>query len=195
MSTKLAASLLPNRAPCLPPSGKVKVPEFFWADDKEWQEAQDTLAYLFVRYDSAWERVRQLARQTRDNLDPLFAYFDEFTARVCPDCRAVCCREARVAFDFKDLLFIHALDLTPPPHQLRRHHREPCRYLGPEGCRLPRILRPFICTWFYCAPMLELFRQQPARVQRDLSFRMALVQRNRVLLEDEFIWVVTPEPT
>lgn len=166
-------------------------PDFFWAAEAEWREAHWTLDQLFQKYAPALGRVRESARQARENLEQHFPLFDRFAAQLCPDCVAACCLHARVAYDFTDLVFMHALSLTPPPHQLRRHDREHCRYLGDKGCALPRILRPFICTWYYCAPMLELFRQEPPRDQRRYSAMMSEAQRCRRMMEEEFIRVVT----
>jgi hypothetical protein len=162
--------------------------------DSEWREAHETLAYLFKRRGAALDTVRYLARQIRQELQPLFELFDRLAPMCCPGCETVCCLVARVEFDFKDLLLLHALDLTPPPHQLHRHEDEHCRYLGPHGCGLPRLMRPFVCTWYFCAPMLELYRREPPRTQRFLSARMSAAQGNRREMETEFIRVVLSEP-
>ena len=170
-----------------PRSVSPNVPGFFWADQDDWHEAHQCLDMLFEKHGSGLDVVRDEAGRAGDKLQQLFPLFDDFCARVCPRCRAVCCLEARVAYDFKDILFLHALGLPPPPHQLRRHDGEHCRYFEPEGCRLERILRPFICTWYYCAPMIDLFRGLPARQQRRMSGLMMEVQEHRRRMEDEFI--------
>jgi len=162
-----------------------------WALASEWREVHRTLDYLFERHGPALDDVRNLARQIEAGLQPLFELFDRMAAVCCPGCRTVCCFVARVEFDFKDLLLFHALDLTPPPHQLRRLNDEHCRYLGPDGCALPRLMRPFICTWYYCAPMLKLFREEPPRAQRFYTQRMTAMQEARRRMEAEFIRVVT----
>jgi len=167
-----------------------RIPTFFWADDNEWREAHQTLALLFRKHGRSLDHVRETALKIRVCLEELFPLFDELTARTCPDCRAVCCQLARVEYDFKDLLFMHALKLTPPPHQLRRHDREHCRYLTSEGCCLARIIRPFVCTWYFCAPMLNLYRELPPRDQRHYSGLMAEIQQGRRDMEDGFIRMV-----
>nr|WP_319775871.1 hypothetical protein [uncultured Sphaerochaeta sp.] len=160
-----------------------------WADEEDWREAHRTLEQLFRIHDASLDRVREKAGLLRENLTSLFPMFDRFAEQVCPACQAPCCRAARVAYDFKDLLFLHAAGFDPPPHQLRRNDEEHCRYLGDSGCLLPRVLRPFICTWYYCAPMLELFRAMPPKKQRWASERMQTVQLGRVAMETEFIRV------
>ncbi|MEW6264046.1 MAG: hypothetical protein AB1641_13300 [Thermodesulfobacteriota bacterium] len=175
------------------PDGQV-VFDLFWADQEEWNEANRTLARLFDIHGSGLEKVRRLARRAEDSLLPVFDLMDEFSAQVCPACAAVCCQAASCAFEFTDLLFLHALSLAWPPHQLRRSDQEPCRYLGPVGCLLERPRRPFICTWYYCAPMLELYRQQPPRLQRTMSARLKEAQRLRMEMEKEFISLVVAGP-
>ena len=170
------------------------IPPVFWAGEDEWREVHQSLGLLFRRYGPAMNPVREAARAVEDGLLSLFPLFDEFCVVVCPVCKVVCCLEARVAFDFRDLLLLHALGLEIPPHQLRRHDNEHCRYLGPEGCNLDRIRRPFVCTWYYCAPMLELFRLLPPREQRRRSAQMAEIQQWRKAMEEGFIRVVTEGP-
>ena len=169
-------------------------PGFFWGEDSRWREAHQTLDLLFARYDGELARVRTLARRAEEGLNVLFPMFDRFGEQVCPECTTVCCYEARVAFDFRDLLFIHALGLDPPPHQLRRNDQEHCRYLSRAGCRLARISRPFVCTWYYCAPMLELFYRMPSRTQRRMSAVMSGVQLDRKKMEKEFIDLLISGP-
>jgi len=168
-------------------------PPVAWGLDSEWREAHETLAYLFKRRGAALDGVRFKARQIREGLRPLFDLFDRLAPLCCPGCETVCCWVARVEFDFKDLLLFHALDLVPPPHQLRRHEDEHCRYLERQGCGLPRLMRPFVCTWYFCASMLELYRKEPPRTQRFFSARMSAVQEARQEMEAEFIRVVTSE--
>ncbi len=174
-------------------SPKDAVPGISWVIEKAWCEAHQTLGLLFKRYALALDPVKEAARRAEHNMNLLSPVFDDFSARVCPDCTAPCCRKARVGYDFKDLLLMHALDLTPPPHQLQRDDSEPCRYLGPTGCLLPRIIRPFICTWYYCAPMLELLREMPPKRQRHLSALMTGIQTERNYIEEVVIRVVTED--
>ena len=173
---------------------KKTAPGISWIRDEDWQEAHQTLDLLFERYARVLEPAKEAARRIHDRLDRLSPVFDDFSARVCPECTAPCCRKARVGYDFKDLLLIHALDLTPPPHQLQRDDCEPCRYLGPAGCRLPRIIRPFICTWYYCAPMLDLLHELPPKRQRSVSALMTDIQKERNYIEEVFIRAVTEGP-
>ena len=164
-----------------------------WATDETWREAHQTLDFLFGSYGSRMDPVREAARTAGQNLEILFPVFDRISGLVCPTCTKVCCLEARIAFDFRDILFIHALGLDIPPYQLRRSDEESCRYLGVTGCRLPRISRPFICTWYYCAPMLEHYYQFHAKEQRRLTRAMTGAQTCRKIMEECFIMIQTTD--
>ena len=161
-----------------------------WSIQTQWEEANATLDYLFELHGPLLDEVRKNAGLARSNLEAIFPVMERYAQLVCPSCRAVCCLVARVAYDFRDLLFIHALNLTPPPHQLRRNDDEHCRYLTEVGCSLPRLVRPFVCNWYYCAPMLELFYQSPTRAQRRLSSLMSGAQLYRSQMEDQFCQLV-----
>jgi hypothetical protein len=105
--------------------------------------------------------ARRQADAIVHGLDRLADLFDQLAAATCAVCQDPCCRHAKVWFDFRDLLFLHLHGVPLPPHQLRRHLQDPCRYLGRRGCRLPRGSRPWICTWYIC-PL------QRAAIERDI---------------------------
>jgi hypothetical protein len=158
-----------------------------WADPPQWREANDTLAGLFARRGPDLDPVRRAAGRARSILEVLSDRFDRWTAVVCPSCRTICCQHARVAYGFRDLVFLHALNLCPPPLQLRDHDDAVCRYLGPQGCDIERIRRPFVCTWYYCGPMLDLYYDLRPREQRRLSGLMTDAQKYLGEMEDLFI--------
>ena len=165
---------------------------FFWAEEDDWRQAHNCLKLLFDQYGSALDPVREAALEVRTNLREHFVFFDRYGVAVCPGCREACCRHARAAFDFKDLLFMHSLGLSIPPHQTRRREDETCRYLDVHGCRLERIERPFICTWYYCAPLLDLLRHLPAETRQNLDHGMAAAKQARQRMEEVFIRTVSP---
>jgi hypothetical protein len=165
------------------------VSSLFWADEASWDEVHTCLKRLGQTYGAELGIMRGAAFGMAMRLNLIFPVFDLFCEQVCVDCSGPCCLNALVAFDFADLLLMHALSLEIPPHQIRRHDNEHCRYLGPAGCTLERIRRPFVCTWYYCAPMLELLRERPAREQRRLTGLMSEAQAFRRTMENEFIRV------
>ena len=59
-----------------------------------------------------------------------------------------------------DLIFLHLTRQQVHPHQPRPAPGRACAYLTPKGCRLPRLSRPWLCTWYICpAQTLRLSRE------------------------------------
>ena len=121
-----------------------------WSTEILWQEAQAALGHSLGRNGLRLAPARRHAEAIAHNLDRLADLFDQLAPVTCEICRDPCCRHAKVWLDYKDLLFLHLNRETLPPHQLRRRLHDPCRYLGRQGCGLPRRSRPWICTWYIC---------------------------------------------
>jgi hypothetical protein len=124
-------------------------------------------------------------------LDDLFEQLAAATCAVCPD---PCCRHAKVWLDFQDLLFIHLHGETLPPHQLRRNLHEPCRFLGLNGCTLPRSSRPWICTWYICPTQRQtLVRDVPGGMAQ-ISAMLSRVKFLRKEMERRFLTALGMTP-
>jgi hypothetical protein len=144
-----------------------------WPTNRLWAEAQAALRHSLALSEARLVPVRRPAAAIAHGLDRLADLFDQLASTTCAVCQDPCCRHAKVWFDFKDLLFLHLHGEILPPHQLRRNPHEPCRYLGRRGCRLPRLSRPWICTWYVCP------RQRQA-IERDIPGGWAQTDRLRV---------------
>lgn len=131
----------------LPGVGATGVP---WPTEALWQEAQAAFRHSLGRNEARLAPAYRHAEAVAHNLDCLADLFDQLAPTTCEICRDPCCGRAKVWLDFKDLLLIHLHGESLPPRQLRRNLREPCRYLGRQGCRLPHRSRPWICTWYIC---------------------------------------------
>ena len=88
-------------------------------------------------------------------------------AATCPWCPLLCCQVATVWFDRCDLVLSRLMGLPAPPGQPRPDPNHPCGYLGPRGCRLPRLHRPWICTRYLCATQRLRLR---GNLRRDKAF-------------------------
>ena len=121
-----------------------------WSTDRLWAEAQAALRSSLAQNKARLAPARRHAGAIAHYLDCLADLFDQLAPSTCEVCRDPCCGHAKVWLNFQDLLFIQLLGVTPPPHQLRRNLYEPCRFLGPQGCLLPYLSRPWICTWYFC---------------------------------------------
>lgn len=157
-----------------------------WHTAGQWREINDAFAYLKRRYGAELDRARSLAAALQICLTSLFPLMDELNRCTCPLCMKPCCRTAVVWFDFRDLLFLHLSGNLPPMSQPLYPDAGLCRFLDPQGCRLPRLLRPWICTWYLCPPQTAMLRDRC----RCLDDELSEIKRLRSAMEDEFISVI-----
>ncbi len=80
-------------------------------------------------------------------LDPVIEYF---TSKVCPYCGTVCCRQKFALPNKEDMITFWALDIDIPNYDFKKDINSSCQFLSHTGCNLPRLYRPFRCTWYFC---------------------------------------------
>lgn len=121
-----------------------------WPTETLWAEAQATLRHSLAMNAARLAPARRLAAAIAHHRACLAALFDAVAEITCAVCTTPCCQHAKVWLDFTDLLFLHLNRVPLPPRQLRGDLNAPCRFLGPQGCRLPHQTRPWICDWYIC---------------------------------------------
>ncbi|MCB2188574.1 MAG: hypothetical protein KQJ78_19305 [Deltaproteobacteria bacterium] len=161
-----------------------------WAGPEAWARVWRNLQAELGACGPGRARLAALADEAARALAATFPLLDRLTPATCPVCREVCCQKARVVATSRDLLFFAAAGLPPPPAQLRDRLSQPCRHLGPTGCRLPRLSRPFLCNWWLCPALGQLLRGEPEHQRR--GFRQGLVTANRALLTLEQVFTARP---
>ncbi|MCK5783741.1 MAG: hypothetical protein KAH06_04800 [Desulfobacterales bacterium] len=161
-----------------------------WCNDQLWQAANSTMAYLACRYRHSLYQVKE----TAGHINSLLVFIDEpldwLSRETCAQCTAPCCLVADVSYDFKDLLFIHMADQAIPPGQPRRMTGEICRNLGREGCLIPRLQRPWICTWYICAVQKNYLTGRHEILRKHLLSVIAEISMLRKQMETLFIATV-----
>jgi len=133
---------------------------------REWRDLNAGLEAWFRGRQEIWSQAHRLAEGILDLIRWLDPFFERYESESYPRCAEPCCTARRVFFDRADLLFFHALPTAVPAGQTRALENEPCRYLTPEGCALPRLARPHVCNWFLCHLQYECFTREPAKIQR-----------------------------
>ncbi len=116
---------------------------------------------------SAAEKQRMLLNE----VSPLI---EEYTSAVCPDCRDVCCKQRHGMMNDLDRRYAAALGEAVPAYEPGRSLDGPCQFMGNGGCSIPRWLRPWRCTSYFCDPLLAAMAQGPQRKSRRIS---ALIQQ------------------
>jgi hypothetical protein len=170
-------------------SGCAKVepfPAIPWNTPALWQAANAGLDRSMAHHRHRLTACLRMADHLRGQLQSIFPLMDALCQGTCPECREICCRHAWVWADFKDLLFLKLAGIPVPGRQLLGRRGEHCRYAGSKGCRLDRLQRPFVCTWYFCPAQTRLLRGQPAEHAR-LSAALKQIKDGRRRMEAQFI--------
>lgn len=112
---------------------------------------------------------REIAEQFKRLLIESAPIIEEYTAKLCPACTDVCCKQKHGILRENDILYLRALGETVSSRDEARPPEGPCELMGPQGCVQPRWLRPFKCTWYFCEPLLNALHEGPPRKARQLS--------------------------
>ena len=162
-----------------------------WASPGSWKAANQAVDYHLQRYRFDLKHTAIVAQEIKFGLNSIFSILDELCSHSCPWCPEPCCLNAIVWFDFKDLLYLHINKLPISPAQPKVNLSTPCKYLGPNGCRLPRIARPWICTWYLCPTQTANLRNAHQDYHNVLKQNFAQIKSGRKLLENEFIRIIS----
>lgn len=160
-----------------------------WGRPEAWREAQTSLDYLLERRAGDLNSCRRLARRLEGLYSDLQRRLEALGSLTCRHCAAPCCRRAFVWFDFADLLFLHLRRHPLPLHQPRRPASGPCAFLAEGGCRLPRMSRPWVCTWYLCPDQMRCLRAGAGPGDHRLLILREAAAVCRGRLEDAFVAV------
>lgn len=168
----------------LPRTAKTRIP---WSSPALWKAVQDAFRSSLDQHSNRLGPARQHAAAIAHQLYLLSDWFDHLAETTCRVCSDPCCRHAKVWLGFQDLLFVHLHGAFLPPQQLRQDLREPCRYLGYEGCLLPRDSRPWICTWYVCPLQHQSLARDVPFGRTLIAAALARVKARREAMEAAFI--------
>ena len=162
-----------------------------WGSKVKWQIVNGDLEYLIHRHHDALDKAMKLARDLETRLASIYPLLNDLCRATCPWCPDPCCLTADVWIDFKDLLFLHLAGHSIPVKQLRSNSSNVCRCWGPKGCALPRMARPWICTWYLCPTQQTILRRKSHHIRDKFSRLIRAVKVFREEMENEFIRVVS----
>ena len=112
------------------------------------------------------------AKQLQQLLMESSSLIEDYTRDICPHCDDVCCRQKHGAYRERDIIYLNAIGAFPPPFDHNRPPESSCEFLGHDGCIHPRWMRPFKCTWYFCAPIIKAMQERPGRSTRELTALM-----------------------
>jgi len=162
-----------------------------WGSKVKWKIVNRDLDYLIYRHYDVLKDAVMLARDLQVRMVSIFSLLDDLCWVTCPWCPEPCCLAARAWIDFKDLLFLHLAGHPVPPEQLLSDFKESCRYWSPRGCMLPRISRPWVCTWHLCPTQKVNLRRKAPSVQEKMRHAVQRITAGRKVMETEFIRIVS----
>ena len=166
-------------------------PAIPWISATAWSEANGAIQDLYTRHHPSLGPVGKTVRDLKACLESTFPVLDSLCVQTCPECRAPCCHVATVWFDFKDLIFIHLAGLALPIAQLIRKPGEPCRCSGASGCSLPRLSRPWICSWYLCPSQKVLLAEMPGNSLDRFEKKVLEIKHLRNRMEAGFIRITS----
>ncbi len=157
-----------------PPDDSIRIPGapvtghgIPWARSDLWAEANGSLAG-HIRLNARQMASAMAAAETvRRHLNETAQIMAHLCRRTCIHCPDPCCLRASPWFDLKDLLSLHLTNQPVPTRQTIHCIRDTCCYLGPCGCTLPRLSRPWVCVWYLCPSQKARLRSgSPGRWDR-----------------------------
>lgn len=164
----------------------------FWIDPQLWREANLSPSRLLRMWSAELEPARTVALRMEALLEEVIPIMEALCDETCPVCSDPCCVRASVRFNLADLLFLHLTGQAVPLAQAGPEERGACRYLGAEGCLLPRLSRPWTCRRYLCPQQKRLLRHYPPSGQRRFELALERIRGLRRDLENVFIQAVTP---
>ncbi|MFC1883727.1 hypothetical protein ACFL2O_03055 [Thermodesulfobacteriota bacterium] len=109
-----------------------------------------------------------------------------YVSKVCSKCINPCCRRVGYLYSDKDILFLR-LSGKNPVRKIRGHRRKGCIFLGPEGCLLDALSRPFICHRYICPELEKTIKEDNPEILYALEDRFKLVDEMRGRMWSEYL--------
>ncbi len=153
-----------------------------WIHGYEWSQVLLSMSRSIAAMGAKQEPLRKTAEQITMVYRRIDRDIENLCQKSCSTYLAVCCLHATVWFDLPDLLYFYLSNGTFPDRQIYRRTDGSCCRLSPSGCNLPRLQRPFICTWYICAGQKELI--EPGM---DIVARVNTIKDLRKRLEQQYI--------
>ena len=147
----------------------------------------DSIPLIFSEQRAAFEGVRRAAVEAGKIIEAISPLIEFQTARICPDCSSVCCINRHSRFDRSDVIFMAALGEDIPAGDPGIADTDVCRFLGMRGCVRKRSQRPYRCTWFFCAALMDQIMQQASATEyRKFIEMLRNITQNRTTMMNDF---------
>jgi len=157
-----------------------------WQSQPVWDQIE-LFFHKSCRNASSLAEAEYHAAEISRKLQVADSFFQNLCEQTCTSCSDPCCARATIWYDFTDLLFLYLHTKTLPSRQIIRKKDQGCSQLTVNGCRLDRLRRPFICTWYLCPEQTGKIATFNTTIQHDLSALLLQIKEDRKLMELAFI--------
>ena len=162
-----------------------------WRSVSDWKAANNSIDFHLYQFHQDLKPAIQIARVIFDRLESISDSLDVLGRITCSRCPEICCLSASPWYDMRDLVYLHLNQLPIPLSQTISGIGETCCYISHGGCRLPRSIRPWICTWYLCPTQTAKLRNGHQEKRKLINRAMAQIKFERNVLENEFIRIVS----
>ncbi len=164
----------------------MKLPELIFGNEKAYLHTQKRVAKFFRDHENDLINVVNEAVKIKKTYTCLEFFCHDYTGPICSECLEPCCVNRHGFPDFEDLVIFQAMGIKAPCFDCDVVDTEPCQFLGPEGCILPRYQRSYRCTWYFCDYCMDEF--QHAKEKEFIRFQalMAKLSRRRIVFLEQF---------
>jgi hypothetical protein len=153
----------------------------------QWRETNCALSRLLATHRRILQKAAALAVEIGSGIDDLTPAMADLCHRTCRHCPEPCCITHTVFFDFRDLLFFHLLEGPIPDRQAATDSREPCPFLGCQGCRLPSRIRPWMCIQYLCPAQRGVLDKRGRKAVAVLQAKIDRIGSRRIRMEAEVV--------
>ena len=107
-----------------------------------------------------------------------------YVQRVCSRCKAPCCARVHYLYTEKDILYLR-LSGVKQRWRGKGFMKKGCWFLGPKGCSLDPLSRPFICHSYICPDLEAAIRETAPELMDELreTFRIVGLLRGQMWAE------------
>ena len=158
-----------------------------WIHPADWKEMLQFTSSICEGLGESEVEVMQHINDIVEVYEDLEASLNLLCGATCPACEDVCCTKATVWYDQRDIIVYRLATGFFPEHQVSRSVTGACCHLGTDGCRLPRLERPFICTWYICGAQSAMLKREGGGLDIDILEQIHRIKETRKKIEVFFL--------
>jgi len=130
---------------------------------------------------SNYPKLKRYAEEYKACMLKLDPAIEHFTSKVCPYCGTVCCKQKFAFPNKEDIILFWSLDIDIPFYDFNRDINGSCQFLSYNGCVLPRLHRPFRCTWYFCEALWLQIEINPLDYNIETGLKQLIFAKEKLI--------------